>query len=366
MIEYRIYLDKEPADKESLGKIDSLVITQDLETASEALLTIPICADAEGNWKSHKLNSGTDIKEVRVDIKADDKTWVPVIDGVVIGSNVNISGDPGKSAFVMVVQDDSYYLNRNDTVMRFPDGDITPEKILRQSFDKLGPTRPVDYKFDTPTNNKVGVDFTQRGKVMTMLQEMAKRHRSLLYLQPAPATVGQNIVHFRQVPEEIKTTHTMTVLGEKRNVEEFELKENRDSNRNVASASLSFSNKTTRTLKTRVLLTDAPEPPQKAPDPPSIDNVPSMDDPELAKDAETWAKSFTHEASGSLLGRRFKSVLRPGDYVLVATGNESVSGKYLVRAVVHTLNRFAYIQEFQLKRTRPVATPAPDPLGGII
>lgn len=370
MIQYRVLFDKKAVDLTVLDKIDTVVVTQDLETASEALLTIPICADDTGSWKKDPLIPSSTYQEVRIEVSFDGTTWTALIDGLIIGNNVTISGDPGKSAFVMVAQDDSFYLNRNETIITFPISDPTPDKIIRHSFETYATKRPVDYVFDPTTEKSVGVDYTHRGKVMPLLHEMAKRHRHLLYLQPDPEVPGRNVVHWRAVSETSFTKQiakaSLTVLGKDRNVETFEVKINRDTPDQVSSAALSLSNKATLTSSTRVALPESPD--EKPIDPPGADQVPALDDPEMAKAAAAWEKSFVYEASGALVGGCFDKVLRPGDYVSVSAGDQAASGAYLVKGVVHTLNRFSYIQEFHLKRRAidGAAPSASNPLAGII
>ncbi len=370
MIQYRVFFDKKVVDLTVLDKIDTVVVTQDLETAAEAQLTIPICADETGSWKKDPLTPSTGHQQVRIEVSFDGTTWVALIDGLIIGNNVTLSGDPGKSAFVMVAQDDSFYLNRNETIITFPIADPTPDKIIRHSFDSFATKRPVDYVFDPTKEKSVGVDYTHRGKVMPLLHEMAKRHKHLLYLRPDAEVVGRNVVNWRSVSETSFTQQiavaNLVVLGKDRNVETFEVKVNRDTPAQVSSTALSLTNKATLTSSTRIVPPDSPE--EKSVDPPGADQVPALDDPAMAQAAAAWEKSFVYEASGALVGGCFNKVLRPGDYVTVSSGDQAASGAYLVKGVVHTLNRFAYIQEFHLKRRAidgAAASPV-NPLAGII
>src|SRR5258708_5797937 len=134
-IEYKIFFNNNSATREQLDMVEEITVEQDIDMAWHATLNIPICTDDKGNWTGVDDAFMAPFGRVRVEIKVAGGDFVPLIDGPIVGSDNTMSSEPGQSAIVLQVQDDSVYLNRKEAINKFDD--MLDSDVASQLFGEV-------------------------------------------------------------------------------------------------------------------------------------------------------------------------------------------------------------------------------------
>ena len=116
---FRLFFNDESADQKQLDRIEEITVEQEVDAVWEAKILFPICIDESGNWKGEDEDIMDAFSRVRVEIKVGGDSYIPLIDGPVVGYDSKMESEPGKSSITLLVQDDSVFLNRKDAVMPF-------------------------------------------------------------------------------------------------------------------------------------------------------------------------------------------------------------------------------------------------------
>ena len=143
---YRLYVNNAPATREQLDQVEEITVEQSVDMAWEARLEIPICTDDQGRWSGEDDDFLAAFSRLRVEVKVGGG-YVPLIDGPVVGYDSRMSSEPGQSAITLMVQDDSVYLNRSESLESFDD--LLDHEIATRIFDDTREIAETDVE-ETP------------------------------------------------------------------------------------------------------------------------------------------------------------------------------------------------------------------------
>lgn len=352
---YRLFLNNKPASQKDLDRIEEITVDQEVDMAWQARVRFPICVDESGNWKGEDLDIMEAFSRIRVEIKVGIDSFVPLIDGPVVGYDSKMESEPGRSSITLMVHDDSVYLNRKGTVI--PHDKKKDHEIVKQIF--------IDYNF---MKNPKEIDSTQaspsslpqpvvqRGTPIKILRILAKRHEKHVYVLPGE-TPGESVGCFKSFPKKTDGLPPFILLGKKRNIESFQAKHNAQSPAEFSTSALRILDKKVITASSSVRDVDLlgeEESHKKSREKVAEQLLPpgqgTTVDPDTAVKSKTTKASFAFEASGSVRAQCYNGVLQPYRLVSVMAGKTSLSGDYFIYKVTHHLTRSTYSQSFELKR----------------
>jgi hypothetical protein len=353
-IRYRLFLDGKPASQEQLDEVEDISVTQAVDKTWEARLTFAICTDDKGVWSEPSATYTAAFGRVRVEIDPGNGTFSPLIDGPVTGSDQNMSSEPGQSTRVILVQDDSVYLNRNEQIfLKFKKLDHEIAKDLLTDVDHI---KSTDIETDTkPTVDSILPVMIESGTALAVLRKLAKRQGKHVYVLPGKKP-DTSVAYFRKYPGKPDGLPTLTLLGPDRNLESFKVQEDSQLPATFFAQSLSITDK--KVVRAQASFRDAKVLGSKAAGAAIKESSkrflhPDQDgsvDPKAAVDAAAERASFAIQASGTLLGNCYQAVLSPYRVVTVQGVNKQLSGDYLIASVTHALTRSTYTQSFSLLR----------------
>lgn len=368
-IEFRLFLDNEPATREQLDAVEEITVEQRVDAAWEASATYPLRVDAGGAWIGADEPWMQPFARWRVEIRVAGKPWVPLIDGSVVSRKSPRSPEPGRSTLTLVVQDDSVLLNREH-------GTETLEGTLKEVVERLFDHEAIattDVEAPETGGGDGSTPYTQRrGSNMQLLRQLARQADMHAYVLPGERP-GESVGCFKAFPTEPGDLPTLYLLGPERNLDDFSVDGDHQGPARAHASSLSFADKSIATAETGQgdfqLLGDEPAPAGSREAsilaPPAWGGV---TDPTTRATAAARRASRATEASGSVRTSAYAGVLRPYEAVRVAGVKDTESGTYVVRSVTHFLGRSEYTQRFTLVRDA-VSAPAgagPSIPGGIV
>jgi len=220
-IDYRVLLDGKPASRDQLDQLETVTVEQQIDMAWQARLEIPICTDDRGRWQGADQPFTTPFARVRVEVRFGSGAFIPLIDGPVVGSDNQMSSQPGQSSFILIVHDASAHLNRTERLQRFdnrPDHQIA--KDLLQSVPQIA-TTDIDQTPAAPSGQSTAV--VQRGTAMQLLRRLARRQGMHAYVLPGPQA-GQSIGAFKQPQTKGDGLPDLVLVGTDRNVAAFNVR----------------------------------------------------------------------------------------------------------------------------------------------
>ena len=351
-VEFRLFFDNEPADQSRLDQVDSIVVEQQVDMAWEARLSIPVCVNGDGVWEGEEEAWMRPFKRVRVEVKVGQAGFVALIDGPIVGHDNARSTIPGTSVVTLVVHDDSALLHRQHKISRFTGSD---SEIAAQIFDQaqLGALPSID---DTPSRTDSPFEETlQSGTDMQMLRNLVRRNPGWHgYVLPG-AQPGQSIGCFKRLPTKTDGLPALVLLGEGRNLANFDLRNNARSPAQVQGATLSLKDKkivsATSSYRDASLLGDEPALPAGSGEtvrrlPPGQSGRQDLDGVAAGAAADS---GYSAEATGSVLPLCYGGVLSPYRAVDVRLSDSALSAPYVIFKVTHSLTRSEYTQAFTVR-----------------
>lgn len=352
-IEYRMYFNNTPASRELLDRIEDITVEQEVDMAWEARIDIPIYVDDTGQWVEQDRNLMASFSRVRVEIKVDENPFVSLIDGPVVGHDTQMSSEPGQSSLVLLVHDDSVYLNRDERVSVFEN--MADHEIAEQLLSSVSQIVSTDIESTPSASTGLSPSVVQRGTTMQLLQQLARRQGMHAYVLPGE-NPGETVGCFKSFPVGHGDLPDFVLLGSQRNIETFDVQYNAQSPSTATTSVLSITDKgvITRSSSFRDLELLGEEPPSETEEevasqllsPTFGESV----DPAQAVTAEVSRSSFAFEATGRTLGHRYAGVLQPYEIVTVRGVNEELNGEYVITQATHSLTRSSYIQSFTVRR----------------
>lgn len=365
-VSVRLYFDNEAADEETLERFSEIRVDQAIGMAAEAELHLDLTVDAEGHWDGMDEDFAQPWARVRIEVKiGEEGEFVPLIDGSIVGQRFELAADAEASKMILVVQDDSVLLNRDETVTLFENK--RADEIAAQLFDEAGLDAEVD---DVSDPGGALPRFTvQRGTAMQLLKELARRHGMFVYVKPG-AEPGTSVGVFQYPAWEPGDFPELLLLGEERNVARFNAEF--DATRPLAATAYSVG-ATDKSIIGSTLATpdvealgDEPAHAVAAPVQTLLARTrEEQSDLDEAVFAAVNHSSFAYTASAEVVADTYEGVLAPYQVVSVAGVGGRLSGDYLIARVTHVLSDDNYTQQLELKRNARSGAGAGGLLGGL-
>jgi len=352
-IEYKIFFDNNPAEREQLDRVEEITVEQEVDMAWEARVEIPICVDDRGRWTGEDEDFMRSFSRVRVEIKIGEGPFAPLIDGPIAGFDSRMRSEPGQSAITLTVRDDSVHLNREENVSRFEN--LLDHEVATRIFEEFEQIASTDIH-DTPASgSSLPPVVVQRGTAMQILRSLARRQGMHAYVLPGDSP-GETVGCFKAFSTQTDGLPPLILLGDGRNIETFNTGHNAQSPATVRTSTLGITDKTvtTRTSSFRDL--------ERLGEEAAFENetetatrilpphIGESLDPDQAVLTEAANAAYAFEATGTVRGHCYQDVLQPYRVVSVRGINSRLSGDYLVTQVTHTLNRSNYGQSFTVRR----------------
>ena len=353
-VEFRLYFDNNPITPEQLERVERITVEQEIDMMWEASIHLPLHVDEQGNWEDDDEAFMQPFIRARIEVRIGNGSFVPLIDGPIIGYESRLSSEPGESTMILNVHDDSISLNQEDRITRFEDQ--TDGDIATEVFRSFGETiQSTDVETTPASGSALTADVFQRGTAMHFLRSLARRQGMHAYVLPGDQP-GQSIGVFRPLPTQTDGLSPLLVLGQERNIEEFSLRFNalrpsrvsastlRITDQEIVSSEIGYDD--LDTLGDSSLLQSSSDlagvilPPQQG------ESV----DIDQATQARATSSSFAVFGAGRTREDHYPDVLSPYRIVTLQGGNSPVSGDYLITSVTHALSRNSYIQTFKLSR----------------
>lgn len=356
-IRYRLFFNNTPATREALDRVEEISVEQEVDMAWEASLDIPICLDNKGKWTKDDEYFMKSFSRVRVEIKVGANGFIPLIDGPVVELDNQMRSEPGQSSIKMIIQDDSIFLNRDETITCFEN--LLDHEIAKKIFSDFEVIATTDIDKDTPPLRNNPPPVVQRGTAMRILRSLAKRQGMHAYVLPGDSP-GQSIGVFKPYPKSTDPTPQsqlpqLILLSLYRNIETFSVRKDAQRPSNVKASTIRIEDKSIissianfqdiQLLGEEASLEEGLEPATQILRPRHGESV----DMTRVVTAIAEDSSYAIEATGSVLGDCYPGVLQPYQLVTVKAGDTPRSGDYLITKVTHSLTRSAYSQSFSLK-----------------
>ncbi len=362
-IEYRLFFNDEPATRDQLGRVDKVTVTQTVNRAWEGRLEVPLSVDDQGSWQGEDEAFMQAFGRARVEVRIGEGAFKPLIDGPIVGDNSDRSPEPGESSITLRVQDDSVFLNREESLERFDNR--TDSEIAAQLFSELAEIAVIDVEDTPPPASSLAPSVHQRGTAMSLLRRLAERQGKFAYVLPGEEP-GQSIACFKSFPTEPGDLPAMVLLGRERNIDRFN--SNRDAQRpaRVRAYALDAADRSVLSSESRMEDLDLLGPEQAVEDeqdtaylisPPYHGDAVDLDQRVAG---EQQRASFDRTATGSLLSERYQAILQPYQVVQVRGVDRRLSGNYQIHQVIHTLSGSQYTQSFTVKRNARSSGPGSD------
>jgi hypothetical protein len=348
-IEYKLFINGASATQEQLDKIDEITVDQAVDRAWEARIKIPVCINNYGSWDGEGEPWTKSLTPIRIEVNAGNGSFVPLIDGPVVGYESERSAIPGKSINTIVVHDASVLMNREATVdVRTG---VRDSALASELFQAAGLIPDVDA---TPAQPDRIIDIAvQRDTPIRYLRSLASRYRDWhAYVLPGP-TAGQSIGCFKKFKTETDGLPEMVLLGADRNIQSFKVNNRSQNPATAQAATLGVDravHSSSESPHDATLMGD--EPPDEGQQPATTFLPPGQSDRVDLNEATRGAAArsgLSLETTGSIVPFCYPAALSPYRCVSVKISDSAFSTVYLLTRVTHRLTRSVYTQSFSVK-----------------
>jgi len=351
--EYRLFLDDEPATRDQLNLVDEIAVEQQIDMAWEARLRIPLCADRKGKWTGSDAAIASSFTRVRVEIRVGGDSFVPLMDGPVVGTDSQMSTQPGQSWITVIVQDDSVHLNRAEEVIPFEDR--RDDEVAADLFGRFPEIASTEIEATPAPTADLPPVVVQRGTAIKILRQLARRQGMHAFVLPGQ-NPGESVGVFKRLPREPEGLPPLVLLGANRNVDSFNVANDAQRPAQVQGWALNITDKSvaTATSQFRNLELLGDEAAFSSEDKTAIQLLPpgADDSVDLNQRVQSAAdrSSFGFSASGTVLPDCYPAVLFPYRVVSARGVDALLTGNYVIKRVSHRLTRSTYSQTFDLLR----------------
>jgi hypothetical protein len=358
-IEYRLFVDDQPAGRDIVRAIDELSINQIVAAPWEAQLVIPVCLDEQGRWDAEADRFVDQRTRFRVEVHTGGR-WIPLIDGPTASVDVDLSGNPNESSITVHVTDDTAELVR-DRGARVFNTDWTVEDVARDLLShRAHITVPLEIAVpaETPSAGHAPLGHAKQPGVSCYdyLTELASARGLYVFVLPHTTEPGLSLATFGPLPDPApagKRPATLILAGPERNVETLSLSTQDDRPGRVTVRYLDLRERTvqttSRSMRDRALLGEESSSDEEL-EALLEDGAAARVGPDTAAAAALERSGYVIRGTGSVEGRCYPSVLRAYDHVDVRGVSTRLTGTYLVHSTTHTLSRAGYRQDFALWR----------------
>lgn len=350
--ELRAWLDRTPATLEQLDQIDTITVDQQIDMAWEARIEIPIRTKQDGSWSGTDPTFAMAFARMRVEMSIAGGTFVPIIDGPVVGAQTSMSSQPGQSVQTIVVQDDSVYLNRQAEIRRLDN--MADHEVATQLFaDAPHISESSVEETRQPTGSRPR-STVLRGPAIGLLRELAAPYDMHAYVVPGDEP-DQSVGRFETLTTARDGLPDLVLLGDSRNVAEFHVTGDWQRPSTVTTNALDIGSQSvteaTSTFADLGMLGDAPVVTEQQAA--SRLTQPGRDDavnPQQHVQGAAGRDSFAFSATGTVTADAYYGVLTPYRVVQVRALDEPLNGDYTITQVTHRVTRSEYTQSFSVTR----------------
>lgn len=349
---FRVYIDNQPATQAQLDAFGPIRIEQAIGMAAAGEFEVPLATDTQGQWTGFDDPFLTAFSRLRLDVKVgDDGSFVPLIDGPVVGQRFELRAGPDQSKVVVLVHDDSVLLDREEKVAVFKNKPLA--SLVKDLITEPGLTARVTPQFPDQSS---ALDrwVVQRGTAIQLLRQLARRFGMFVYVEPG-ASPGQSVGVFEPPQAHDEGLPELLLLGDERNIARFDAEF--DALRPQSPRAASVKAIDVKKVKAQAATADdTPLGDEPAHDllTPAATLLAHTREEQGDIDAATqglanlsgWAWSAHGEVDNDLYG----GVLRPYRKLSVAGAGPQLSGEYMVSRVMHRLGDATYRQSFSLVR----------------
>jgi phage protein D len=348
--EFRLYFDNQPADPARLDRIAEIRVEQAIDMVAEAQLTLPIAPDESGEWPDPAEAFLQPLTRLRVEVRVGDGDFVPLIEGRVVAQRFEMSGAPNESRAVIVAQDESALMNREDKARAWEE--MPPEDIAAAIFGEYGlePDTEASGLGEAPFERVV----MQRGTDIALLRRLARGANMVVHVEPGAAP-GASRGRFHRLPGSDEDLPELVLTGAARNLNRLTVELDalspvsaRASQLDPASLSILTAEADAIALDT---LGDTPATDFADPRPVFVDRGEAAQSAlEAAAQATVDRGAWAFSAEGEVSAEIYPGVLAPYRTVPLAGAGGRLSCRYLVSEVSHALSDTSYTQRFVLRR----------------
>lgn len=408
-IEYKVWIGGKIADDKFYSMIETITVEQGIDLATEARVELEMCADDQGKWSGIAASYSKTWTRLRLEVRNQTSTWVPLIDGPIVTWHASMSGEPGQSTVTIVAHDDTAYLNIY--AMREVFEDDTDEDVIDTMFDRVDSITDVEVDPLPPQPDDRPLKHIKLGTEMDMLRSIADPYDLHVYV--VPDDLNTSVAYVKRLSTKRTAGLPALVLtGSDRNIETFDARNEVNKARRYQGQQLDIDtvnfgstliSKFTKDDDGTPVADSKPNPydtdssiPQSKPNPydspapgggkpnpygnpvelladnPAVEDLKKLGTEILSpfvsafRDVgeliQRWQQktSYTITATGSVRYGCYNGVLRAYDVVGVGGSSATLSTSFIVREVTHTLSRSEYRQDFTLmtNATRTVQTGA--------
>lgn len=346
---FRMYFGTRPATEEELGRIEQIVVDQEMEMAWEARIRMSLCLDDAGHWRHQPAELVQPFSRVRVEVQKGTGPFTPLIDGSVAGLTTAMGAGPGVSVVDLVVRDDSVLMNREESTEIFEerlDSDLADEMFARV------PT--ITGRDILPTTDAAPVTV-KRGTPIQFVRELARVHGYLAYVLPGESA-GESVGCFRPPSSDSPTLPPLVLLGADRTLLDADFRDDGEGPETTRGRSLRISDQqivsAERSIQDESLLGALPPIPD---DHTALRELPpaesTREDPLSEVTAQSRRASYSLVMDARVMpGGCYDAVLAPYRTVTVRAGDTPYSGDWLIHKVTHTITPSIYTEELQARR----------------
>ncbi len=347
---FRVFLDNSPAEEERLELIGKIRIDQAIGMAAEAEFHLGLSVDDQGRWSEMEEDYVQPFARVRVEVRAGDGDFEPLIDGPVVGQRFELKAGPGESQAVLVVQDDSVLLNQDEEVELYEN--LAPHEIAETLFQQYGLVPETD-RVETPAGGPSRF-LVRRGTAMQFLRELARRHGMFVYVEPGEEP-GTSTGLFKRLDLSRADYPELLLLGAERNLSSFSAEFDGLRPLTARAASVDITNQ-------EILESETAESDLEPKGDIAVHELLTAGQTLLARTRETTVdldaatgaavdySSWAYSASAEVDASSYTGILRPHRVVSVAGLGAHLSGDWLVSQVTHSIDDGGYRQQFKLRR----------------
>ena len=348
--QYRVYFDNAPASPEQFALLSEIRVDQGIGVATEAQIDLAIGTDSAGRWSGIEESYARAFARVRIEVKVADADFLPLIDGLIVGSRYELKADPDHSLLTLIVQDDSVQLDRDEKVALFED--MAPHDIVSTLFADAGLMADVDAV--PGAGSALQRVVVQRGTGMQLLLDLARRHGMFAYVRPG-STPGDSVGMFKRPQFEAVDLPEILPVGNGRNISSFSAEFDALRPLKAQAGSVALADKHVLDSSTDAAnLTALGDTATHDITQPAITLLNGTREEQADLDAATAAtvnlSSWAYAAHGELDADHYNGVLQPYHLVRVRGIGGYLSGDYLIGHVLHVLSDQGYRQRFSLHR----------------
>lgn len=344
-----MFFDNQPATEQQLNLFRSVRVDQAIGMVTEAEMEMEMLLNDNGEWVDFAEPFTEPFVRVRIEIKAGDGSFTPLIDGPVVGQKLVMSAAPNDSNLSLRVHDDSFKLNQYETVAVYEQ--LTAADIARQLFIDAGMIPQVDIL--PPAFGLLERAVVQRGTAMQLLRDLARQHGMFVYVKPGPLP-GISIGVFQHPALHEGDLPELLLIGDQSNLEKLNIEF--DGLRPFAAVASQVDVSNQQVLRAEASASSqtplGDEPAHDVVEPARVFLARTREtdgDLNAAVTAAADSASWAWTATGEVDAAAYPAVMQPYGTVSVA-GAGPMSGLYLISQVVHHIDDQNYRQQFTLRR----------------